>query len=67
MVNKYIRDIYIGRLVDAGAHRALDLKEKDIKYYLKDVLFNLFSRYSNDELIDEIKILDEIDEENRLD
>jgi hypothetical protein len=27
----------------------------------------LFSRYSNEELIDEIKILDEIDEENRLD
>ena len=67
MVNKDLRDFYIARLVDVGADRALDLKEKDIKYYLKDVLFNLFSRYSNEELIDEIELLDEIEEESRLD
>jgi hypothetical protein len=67
MGNKYIRDVYIARLVDAGSDSALDLKEKDIKYYLEDVLFNLFSRYSNKELIDEIKLLDEIEEERRSD
>lgn len=67
MINKNIRSIYIERLAEYGSESALDLKEKDIKYYFKDVLLNLFSRFSDTELLDEIKRLDEIDEENRLD
>ena len=67
MINKNIRSIYIERLAEYGSESVLDLKEKDIKYYFKDVLLNLFSRFSDTELLDEIKRLDEIDEENRLD
>lgn len=67
MINKNIRSIYIERLAEYGSESALDLKEKDIKYYFKDVLLNLFSRFSDTELLDEIKRLDEIEEESRLD
>ena len=67
MINKNSRSIYIERLAEYGSESVLDLKEKDIKYYFKDVLLNLFSRFSDTELLDEIKRLDEIDEENRLD
>jgi hypothetical protein len=39
------------------------MKDKDLKFYVKDILSNLFFRYSDKELLVEIKLLDEIEEE----
>ena len=65
-MDKIDKSIAIQRLVEHAAHSVIDMKEKDLKCCVKDILLNLFNRYSDEELLAEIKLLDEIEEESRL-
>ena len=60
---KINRDLLVYRLAEHGSENVLYMKDKDLKYYVKDILSNLFFRYSDKELLVEIKLLDEIEEE----
>jgi hypothetical protein len=60
---KINRGLLVYRLAEHGSENVLYMKDKDLKYYVKDILSNLFFRYSDKELLVEIKLLDEIEEE----
>ena len=63
-MTKINRGFLVHRLAEHGSESVLDMKDKDLKYYVKDILSNLFFRYSDKELLAEIKLLDEIEEES---
>jgi len=60
---KINRGLLVYRLAEHGSENVLYMKDKDLKFYVKDILSNLFFRYSDKELLVEIKLLDEIEEE----
>ena len=64
---KINRGFLVCRLVEHGSESVLYMKDNDLKYYVKDILSNLFFRYSDKELLAEIKLLDEIEKESRSD
>ena len=64
---KINRGFLVCRLAEHGSESVLYMKDNDLKYYVKDILSNLFFRYSDKELLAEIKLLDEIEKESRSD
>jgi hypothetical protein len=61
---KINRGFLVNRLAEHGSETVLYMKDNDLKYYVKDILSNLFFRYSDEELLAEIELLDEIEDEN---